>query len=77
MRKTANGFAGGAIGNDAAEVDIDSRLRCYSLSGEKHNFISVCNAVSDLMTLTKAEISYPVFAMVFLSPLNEFASGRL
>lgn len=64
--------AGGAIGNDAAEVDIDSRLRCYSLSGEKHNFISVCNAVSDLMTLTKAEISYPVFAMVFLSPLNEF-----
>lgn len=64
--------AGGAIGSDDVEVDIDSRLNCYNLSGEKHNFISVCNAVSDLLTLTKTEVSYPVFATVFLSPLNEF-----
>lgn len=63
---------GGAIGNDNAEVSIDTRLNRYNLSGEKRNFISVCNAVGDLLTLTKPEVSYPVFATVFLSPLNEF-----
>lgn len=64
--------AGGAIGNDNAEVCIDNRLERYNLSGEKHNFISVCDAVTDIMNISKPEVMYPLIATVFLCPLNEF-----
>ena len=64
--------AGGAIENDNAEVRIDNRLEHYNLSGEKHNFISVCDAVTDIMNISKPEIMYPLIATVFLCPLNEF-----
>lgn len=57
--------AGGAIGNDNAEVCIDNRLERYNLSCEKHNFISVCNAVTDVMNISKPEVMYRLLRQFF------------
>ena len=63
---------GGAIGAENIEVQLDNRMNRFDLSGEKINFISVCNALSELFGVAAPEIIYPAISLVFLSPLNEF-----
>ncbi len=63
---------GGAIGKENVEVHLDNKLSAFDLSGEKHNFISVSDAVCDFMRVSKPEVMYPIAATLFLSPLNEF-----
>ncbi len=62
---------GGAIGNDSISVEMDGRLGKYRIDHtaeieEKKKTLEV------LLSLSDKSIIYPLIAITFLSPLNEF-----
>lgn len=71
--------AGGAIGSDNICVDLKeggavlSSYRFPTMVDDQHESAKV--ALS-LLTLAKPEITYPLFATVFLAPLTEVLRGR-
>lgn len=62
---------GGAIGSNSISVEMDGRLAKYTI-----NRISQTEekrkALEGLLTLSDKSIIYPLIAITFLSPLNEF-----
>ena len=66
-------YHGGVIGSQNASVELSSRLRHYRLAPSCSVTVqSATETVMKLMHLTRPEIVYPLVALAFLSPLNEF-----
>jgi hypothetical protein len=63
--------AGGAIGSDSVEVEISDRLRKYSLPEETGDIKEALEASLFLLELGPKGIMYPLYALVWLTPLCE------
>ena len=63
--------AGGAVGSDAVEVEISDRLRKYSLPEETGEIKKALEASLSLLELGPPGIMYPLYALVWLTPLCE------
>ena len=63
--------AGGAVGSEAVEVEISDRLRKYSLPEEIGDIKTALEASLSLLELGPPGIMYPLYALVWLTPLCE------
>jgi len=63
--------AGGAVGSEAVEVEISDRLRKYSLPEETGDIKKALEASLSLLELGPKGIIYPLYALVWLTPLCE------
>jgi len=63
--------AGGAVGSEAVEVEISDRLRKYSLPEETGDIKKALEASLSLLELGPPGIMYPLYALVWLTPLCE------
>ena len=63
--------AGGAVGSGAVEVEISDRLRKYSLPEETGDIKKALEASLSLLELGPKGIMYPLYALVWLTPLCE------
>ncbi|HWQ18293.1 MAG TPA: DUF3854 domain-containing protein [Methanotrichaceae archaeon] len=63
--------AGGAVGSQAAEVEIASRLERYSLPAERGDIKAALETSLSLLDLGPGKIMYPLLALVYLAPLCE------
>jgi len=63
--------AGGAVGSEAVEVEISDRLRKYSLPEETGDIKKALEASLALLELGPPGIMYPLYALVWLTPLCE------
>ena len=63
--------AGGAVGCEAVEVEISDRLRKYSLPEETGDIMEALKASLSLLELGPKEIMYPLYSLVWLTPLCE------
>jgi len=63
--------AGGAVGSEAVEVEISDRLRQYLLPGETGDIQEALKASLSLLGLGPKGIMYPLYALVWLTPLCE------
>jgi len=63
--------AGGAVGSEAVEVEISDRLRKYSLPEDKGDIKNALQASLSLLGLGPKGIMYPLFSLVWLTPLCE------
>jgi hypothetical protein len=74
-RKIGNSWAflhaGGAIGSDLVEVEISDRLRKYALPEETGDIKEALGASLSLLELGPPGIMYPLYALVWLTPLCE------
>lgn len=64
--------SGGVIGDEAAQVELDQNVTCYTLPDHAENYQEAVRASLRLKDVAPAEISVPLLALVYLSPLNEF-----
>ena len=64
-------YSGGAVGSEAVEVEISDRLRKYSLPDETGNIKKALEASLSLLDLGPPGIMYPLYALVWLTPLCE------
>ena len=62
----------GAVGAESVRVQLENGLSGYGLPDKKYNTISLSNAVLQLFRVADENIMIPLFAVAFLSPLNEF-----
>jgi len=63
--------AGGAVGSEAVEVEISERLRQYVLPRETEDIQEALKASLSLLELGPKKIMYPLYALVWLTPLCE------
>lgn len=63
--------AGGAVGSEAVEVEISDRLRKYSLPEETGDIKEALEASLSLLELGPPWVMYPLYALVWLTPLCE------
>lgn len=63
--------AGGAVGSETVEVEISDRLRKYSLPEETGDIKEALKASLSLLELGPKEIMYPLYSLVWLTPLCE------
>ena len=63
--------AGGAVGSEAVEVEISDRLRRYSLPEAGGDIKEALQASLSLLKLGPKGIMYPLFSLVWLTPLCE------
>ena len=63
--------AGGAVGSETVEVEISDRLRKYSLPKETGDIKKALEASLSLLELGPKRIMYPLYALVWLTPLCE------
>ena len=63
--------AGGAIGSEAVEVEISDRLRRYSLPERGEDITAALRASLSLLELGPKRIMYPLYALIWLTPLCE------
>jgi len=63
--------AGGAVGSETVEVEISDRLRKYSLPEETGDLKEALEASLFLLELGPKWIMYPLYSLVWLTPLCE------
>ena len=63
--------AGGAVGSEAVEVEISDRLRRYSLPESEGDIKADLKASLSLLELGPKRIMYPLYALIWLTPLCE------
>ena len=64
--------SGGVIGDEAAQVELDCKIAAYALPNHVENQQEAVKASLRLKDVAPSEISVPLLALVYLSPLNEF-----
>ena len=62
----------GAVGSSHVSVELDDKLKKYNLSSENISFKKSADAVFKLLKISNKKVMYPLTAITFLSPLNEF-----
>jgi hypothetical protein len=65
-------FNGGSIGSNNVEVNLEGRLLVYSFPSKIDNYFNGAKASLDVLDVAPPEITYPLLAVTYLSPLNEF-----
>ena len=63
--------AGGAIGSENIEIEINPRLGRYSLPSETGDIKEALKASLGLLELGPKKITYPLLALISLAPLSE------
>jgi len=63
--------AGGAVGSEAVEVEINERLQRYKLPNKTKNIKTAIRASLSLVDLGPKAILYPLYAGIWLAPLCE------
>lgn len=64
--------SGGVIGDVDAQVELDREIAVYALPNHVENQQEAVKASLRLKDVAPSEISVPLLALVYLSPLNEF-----
>ena len=64
--------SGGVIGNEAAQVELSHDVVGYTLPDHADSYQEAVRASLRLKDVAPSEISVPLLALAYLSPLNEF-----
>ena len=64
--------SGGVIGDETAQVELSKDMTSYSLPAHAESYQEAVRASLRLKDVAPSEISIPLLALVYLSPLNEF-----
>ena len=65
-------YHGGAIGSKNVSVELENKLRAYNMASENITTDETVQAVLKLFSVSREQIMYPLMAITFLSPLNEY-----
>lgn len=65
-------YHNGAIGNDNVSVELDYKLQPYNMECNGVSFEQSTMALLRLFDISSEKVMFPLIAIAFLSPLNEF-----